>query len=165
MSSACLLAALRRAGPLGGSPLAGSRLVTACPRGPAGCPRGSAGCIGCDRRHLYGRRGRGPGAWSMTVGRLNGGRRQPVAHIELGGDVPRIPGPNAELDVSVPDRLAAFDTDDLAHDVVPGLAVVQCDRRAAPVVEPLVPPGQHGRENGEEVAAHFGQQVLVAWRV
>ena len=60
------------------------------------------------------------------------------------------------------DGLAALDADDLADNVVPWLVVMQGDRRAASVVEPLVSPGEHGRQDREEVAAHFGKQVFVA---
>jgi hypothetical protein len=39
----------------------------------------------------------------------------------------------------------------------PGLMVMQGDRRAASVVEPPISPGEHGREDREEVAAHYGR--------
>jgi len=67
-----------------------------------------------------------------------------------------------EIMTGVLDGLAALDADDLAGDLVPGVAVVQGDGRAASVVEPFVSPGEHARQDREEVAAHFGEQVLVA---
>jgi hypothetical protein len=79
------------------------------------------------------------------AGGLNWSRCQPAADIELRADIVGVPGTDTELDVGVLDRLAALDADDLADDLVPGLMVVQCDRRAASVVKPLVPPGEHAR--------------------
>ena len=67
------------------------------------------------------------------------------------------------------DGLATLSADDLGDDLVIAFAVTlvvaQGDRRAATVVEPLVSPGEHGREDREEVAPHVGEQVLIPRRV
>jgi len=97
---------------------------------------------------------------TLTAATRAGSRCQPSADVELGVDIVGIPGTYAELDVGVLDGLTAFHADDLADDAVPRLVVVQGDRRAS-VIKPFVSPGEHGRKDGEEVAAPFGEQVLV----
>src|SRR5271170_8380949 len=90
---------------------------------------------------------------------------EPAPHIQLRTDLVRISRAYAEPDVLMPDRIPALLADHPADDAVTILVMTQRDRRTAPAVQPLIPPGQHRRQDREEVPAHLGQQVLIARRI
>ena len=105
-----------------------------------------------------------------TGGRLSAqgrtqSRLEPAPHIQFRTDIVRISRARAEPDVLMPDRIPALLADHPADDAVTVSVITQRDRRTTPAVQPLIPPGQHRRQDREEVPAHIGQQVLIARRI